>query len=44
MYIDSALKKADKLDKKNSKKNKEEKTLKPVKISWSEYKEKSIEN
>ncbi len=44
IYIDSALKKAEKLDKKNSKKNKEEKTLKPVKISWREYKEKTIEN
>lgn len=44
IYIDSALKKAEKLDKKNSKKNREEKTLKPVKISWREYKEKTIEN
>ena len=48
LYIDSALKKSEKLDaaeeQRNKKKNKSEKKLsKPREISWSEYKNKGIE-
>lgn len=42
IYIDSALKKADKLDKKNKKVSSNEKPIKPVKISWKEFKEKNL--
>ena len=41
IYIDSALKKAEKTDKKDKKNKKEDKPIKPVKISWKEYKEKN---
>ena len=41
MYIDSALKKSEKLDKKNEKHEKKDKKkqMKPVNISWKQYKE-----
>jgi hypothetical protein len=41
IYIDSALKKAEKTDKKDNKNKKDDKPIKPVKISWKEYKEKN---
>jgi len=44
IYIDSALKKAEKTDKKDKKNKKDDKPIKPVKISWKEYKEKIIWN
>lgn len=39
LYIDSALKKSDKLDKNRKNEKKEEKKVKAKNISWSEYKE-----
>jgi len=38
IYIDSALKKSEKLDKEHTKNNKTEKVSKPREISWSEFK------
>ena len=43
IYIDSALKKSDNLDKKNNK-AKTEKIKKPEKISWLQFKQRSVED
>lgn len=44
MYIDSALKKSEKLDKHLKKKEEKEKIVKPKNISWKQYKEDYLKN
>lgn len=44
MYIDSALKKSEKLDKQLKKKEEKEKIVKPKNISWKQYKEDYLKN
>lgn len=44
LYVDSALKKTDKMDAKDKKKKKDKPVSKPREISWHEYKMKNTEN
>lgn len=44
LYVDSALKKTDKMDAKDKKKKKDKQVPKPREISWHEYKMKNTEN
>ena len=44
LYVDSALKKTDKMDAKDKKKKKDKSVPKPREISWHEYKMKNTEN
>ena len=44
LYVDSALKKTDKMDAKDKKKKKDKSVPKPREISWHEYKMKNREN
>lgn len=44
LYVDSALKKTDKMDAKDKKKNKDKPVAKPREMSWHEYKMKNTEN
>ena len=44
LYVDSALKKTDKMDAKDNKKKKDKPVSKPREISWHEYKMKNADN